>query len=108
VLNSTFSGSPLHARAGEPTVLIHPDDAAARDLSDGQDVEVANARGAFAAVLRVSEAVRPGVAATAKGLLPRDGTGVNATTTDALSDAGDGALFHDNAVWLLSPTDPRV
>ena len=100
ILNSTFSASRMHTRAGEPTILVHPADAAARGVADGRDVEVSNARGSFTAVLRVSDAVRPGVAATSKGLPPRAGAGVNATTSQELSDAGNGAVFHDNAVWV--------
>ncbi len=100
LLNSTFTASPRHARAGDPTVTVHPDDAARLGLADGADVEVGNDRGSFAARLVVSAVVRPGVAATTKGLRPRDGRSVNSTTSDALSDAGGGAVFHDNRVRI--------
>lgn len=101
LINSTFSGSPLHRRAGETEVLVHPDDAAARGVRDGEPVLVHNDRGSFEAIARVSDAVRPGVLATTKGLRPgRSGTSVNATTADGRSDHGGGAVFADNRVRL--------
>ncbi len=103
LVNATFSGSPLHARSGGPVVLVHPDDAAAAGVDDGSTVRVGNDRGAFLAGVRVTDDVRPGVVATTKGLSRgryAGGDSVNATTSDALSDHGDGATFHDNRVWL--------
>ncbi len=106
LVNSTFSGSPLHHRAGEAQVLVHPDDAASRGVRDGESVLVHNDRGSFEAIARVSDAVRPGVLATTKGLRPgRSGTSVNATTADGRSDHGGGAVFADNRV-RLAPTHP--
>ncbi len=101
ILNSTFADSPRHATSGEPLVLVHPEDAAAAGVADGATVRVGNDRGSFVAVVAVTDAVRPGVAATTKGLSLRRFAGdasVNATTSDALSDHGGGATFHDNRV----------
>jgi anaerobic selenocysteine-containing dehydrogenase len=100
-LNSVFANSDAHrAKAGAPVVELHPHDAAARGLSDGEEVEVANDRGAFRAVLRVTDAVRPGVAASPKGRWPKltGGATVNATTAERDADLGRGAVYHDNAV----------
>ena len=104
LINSTFSGSPLHRRAGSPVVTIHPADAARLDLRDGDTVEVSNARGCFTAQLAVSAGVRRGVAATSKGLAPArpGGSSVNATVAERDSDLGPGAVFHDNAVQIRS------
>ena len=46
---------------GREPVLIHPADAAARGIQDGDVVRLFNARGACLAGARVSEAIRPGV-----------------------------------------------
>ena len=97
ILNSTFAGSPKHQRAGQAVVTVHPGDAGG--LVDGSAVEVGNDRGSFVATLRVDESVRPGVAVTTKGLRP-DGTSVNATTLEADSDMGKGAVYHDNLVRI--------
>jgi len=42
-------------------VLMHPSDASARGLKEGQIVRIFNARGACLAGLRISDAIRPGV-----------------------------------------------
>jgi biotin/methionine sulfoxide reductase len=52
---------------GREPVLIHPDDAAARGIADGDIVRLHNARGACLAGARVTAAVRPGVVVLATG-----------------------------------------
>jgi anaerobic selenocysteine-containing dehydrogenase len=100
LINSTFGTGPRAPRAGTPLVVIHPEDAAARGIADGSPVELSNEVGAFTATARVSDAVRPGVAATTKGIWPaRPGeAGVNAVVADRLTDLGRGATFHDTRV----------
>ncbi|WP_460717752.1 molybdopterin-containing oxidoreductase family protein [Nocardia heshunensis] len=102
-LNTTFGSNPeLRRRAGEPRVTLHPDDAAARGIADGDAVTVGNARGSFEAIAEVSDAVRPGVAATPKGRWAKHtgGATVNATVAERDSDFGGGAVFHDNRVEI--------
>jgi len=109
LINSTFSHSPIHARAGAPIVVVHPKDAAERGLVDGGAARVGNARGSFEAAVRISDTVRAGVAATTKAVSAASTDGrrgpvatesVNATTADRDSDLGHGATFHDNRVWI--------
>src|SRR5581483_10863167 len=82
-LNSIFAHVPRQQqRAGPPRLLLHPADAAARQLGDGAAARVYNDRGSFVAQVEVSDRVRPGVAATTKGRWPGDvagGSTVNAT-----------------------------
>ncbi len=52
---------------GREPILMHPEDAAARGLSDGQVVRVFNDRGAIAAGLRVTSDIRRRVVAMATG-----------------------------------------
>src|SRR5262249_52379621 len=60
-LNSTFVNiADLRRMAGEPTVEIHPTDAARRGISDGQMVCVFNDRGSFQAKAVVAETVKQG------------------------------------------------
>jgi anaerobic selenocysteine-containing dehydrogenase len=103
-LNSTYPNVPSLARdAGPRFVELHPDDARTRGLVDGQQVRIFNDRGAFAARLRISDAVRPGVAMTPFGYWQRtspDGKAVNSTTSSAVTDLGAGPTFHDNAVEI--------
>ncbi|HZJ67936.1 MAG TPA: molybdopterin oxidoreductase family protein [Kofleriaceae bacterium] len=101
-LNSTFANVPLQQRrSGVATLRIHPDDAAPLGVTAGDEVRVANARGAFFAVADVTDRVRPGVVASTKGHWPgdsKDGATVNATVDERDSDMGGGAVFHDNRV----------
>lgn len=101
-LNSTFANLAGHlAAAGGPRVELHPSDAAARGIADGDAVDVFNARGRFRATAVVGETVRPGVAATFGTRWGRDvpgGANCNATTGTALTDLGGGATFFDNLV----------
>ncbi|UGT45469.1 molybdopterin-dependent oxidoreductase [Nocardia yamanashiensis] len=102
-LNTTFgANAELRRRAGEPTVTLHPDDAAALSVTDGAAITVANDRGSFEAVAAVSDAVRPGVAATTKGRWAKlsGGATVNATIAERDADYGGGAVFHDNRVRI--------
>ena len=103
-LNSMFANAPeQRVRAGEPTLALHPDDAAARGLSGGERVRVGNERGAFEAVLAVGDATRRGVAATTKGHWPKllaGGENVNAATEERDADLGGGAVYHDCSVWV--------
>jgi anaerobic selenocysteine-containing dehydrogenase len=100
-LNTTFGNNPeLRRRAGGPVIVLHPDDAAARGIADGDAVRVHNARGAFEATAEVSDRVRPGVAATTKGHWAKftGGATVNATIDERDADMRRGAVFHDNRV----------
>ncbi|WP_281278073.1 molybdopterin-containing oxidoreductase family protein [Nocardia mexicana] len=102
-LNTTFGNNPeLRRRAGDPRITIHPDDAAARGITDGTPVLVSNDRGSFEAEAEVSDRVRPGVAATPKGRWAKftGGATVNATIDERDSDFGGGAVFHDNRVHI--------
>jgi anaerobic selenocysteine-containing dehydrogenase len=101
-LNSTFVNvDTLRRKAGEPTVEMHPDDASARGIHDGQAVRVFNDRGAFRARAVVGETVKRGVVVT-QGIwwnkYAPDGVNCNATTSSRLTDLGGGATFFDNLV----------
>ncbi|KAB1912910.1 molybdopterin-dependent oxidoreductase [Micromonospora sp. AMSO31t] len=99
LMNSTFASLPWHARrTGPPRVHLHPDDAAARGLADGDAVRVRNDRGAFLAAVAVDEATRPGLAFTYKAYWARLSPGratVNAVTAVRDTDLGEAPTFHD-------------
>jgi anaerobic selenocysteine-containing dehydrogenase len=98
-LNSSFANLAFALNeAGEPYLDIHPADAAARGIADGDQVRIYNGRGSFVAKARVSERVRRGVAAALsvwwKKLSP-DGRNANEVTSQALADMGGSATFYD-------------
>jgi anaerobic selenocysteine-containing dehydrogenase len=108
-LNSSFSQSALlRARQGGPTVLVHPDDAAARRIGEGSLVQVWNDRGRalFTAVLsddtQAGQVVVEGI--WWHKFMP-GGRGVNALTSDGLADMGGGPAFHSTMVDV-APSDP--
>jgi anaerobic selenocysteine-containing dehydrogenase len=100
-LNSTFVNvDVLRKTAGEPTVQIHPTDAAKRQIANGQQVAIFNDRGRYLAKAVVGETVKPGVV-VCLGTWWSKYTGkpnVNATTSSAITDLGGGGTFYDNMV----------
>jgi anaerobic selenocysteine-containing dehydrogenase len=101
-LNSTFVNvEALRRMAGEPTVEIHTQDAAARGIHAGQWVRVFNDRGSFRARAVVGETVKAGVVVS-QGIwwnkYTSDGVNCNTTTSSRLTDLGAGATFFDNLV----------
>lgn len=103
VTSSLASQPGLLEKAGPPLIEIHPDDAAARRIAEGDVVIVENGRGWCRLRARVTDAVRRGVAASSKGRWARlnaGGQGVNWTTSDALADMAGQSTFHSNRVWV--------
>jgi anaerobic selenocysteine-containing dehydrogenase len=98
-LNSTFSAQPVFVRReGEPSLTIHPEDAAARGIADGQSVKTFNDRGSFLAKARVSESARRGCVVGLSiwwAKLAEGGRNANAVTSQELTDMGAGATFYD-------------
>jgi anaerobic selenocysteine-containing dehydrogenase len=98
-LNATFSAQPVFVRReSEPSLILHPDDAAARGIRAGQQVRTFNDRGAFLATARVSEAARPGVVVGLSiwwAKMCPGGRNANAVTGQEVADMGGGATFYD-------------
>ena len=96
-INSIFGDT----EGPSPLVHVHPDDAAARGLHDGQDVTVVGAAGSLDTVLAVDGDLRPGVASMPKGLWRRavgGGFTANVFAPDTLNDLSGGACFNDARV----------
>ncbi len=102
-LNSSFlqERDDLRAKAGPMALRMSPADASKRALSSGEIVEVESLTGKAAFVLEVTDDVPPGVV-VAPGVRRLDdapgGRGVNALTSQRLTDLGDGSTLYDNAV----------
>ena len=101
-LNTSFVNvATLRRAAKEPECVMHPDDAGLRGVASGQMVEIANDRGAFHAVVRVSDGIRPGVIWAPSiwwAKLSSDHRNPNDTTSQRLTDMGEGPVFYDNLV----------
>ncbi|HEX7488653.1 MAG TPA: molybdopterin dinucleotide binding domain-containing protein, partial [Anaeromyxobacteraceae bacterium] len=102
-LNSSFlqERADLQARAGPMKIRMSAPDAAARGLSDGDQVEAWNELGTVVFALEVTDDVPPGVV-VAPGVRrledARGGRTVNALTSQRLTDQGGGSTFYDTAV----------
>jgi len=86
-------------------LLMHPGDALARGLADGDLVRVFNGLGEVHCPLNVSGSMRPGVVSLPKGLWrrsTRNNTTGTALVPDTLTDIGDGACFNDARVQVAS------
>lgn len=103
-LNSSYGNLAAQRRAqGEPSLVIHPDDAGPRDIGDGQRVRVFNDRGTIVADAVVSEDVRPGVVLTNMGhwrKLSLAPSTVNAINAPAFADLGNAPTFSDTLVQV--------
>ena len=101
-LNSTFVNvTSLRRQSKEPEVLLHPADAERRAIAAGAMVTVRNDRGAFLARARVEPNIREGVAWAPSiwwGKLAGDGANANQTTSQRVTDLGNGPVFYDNQV----------
>ncbi|MFN0155321.1 MAG: molybdopterin-dependent oxidoreductase [Gaiella sp.] len=108
-MNSTFASLPWHRqKAGPVQVHIHPADADELGLATGDEISVANDRGAFTAEALIDDATRPGVAFLFKSHWPKlvDGfANANATTPERDADMMAAPTFHDNrvAITLVRP-----
>jgi anaerobic selenocysteine-containing dehydrogenase len=98
-LNSSFANMPFAlAEAREPTLAMHPADAAARGIADGDGVRIFNDRGAFTARARVGDKAREGVVVALSvwwKKLTADRRNANEVTSQAITDIGRGATFYD-------------
>ena len=108
-LNSTFAnGRRGLAAEREPSLLIHPADAAARGVEEGAYVVAFNDRGRVRLRAVVSRDVREGVVVAPSvwwNKLSPEGTNVNQTTSQAVTDLGGGATFYDNLVEVARVDD---
>jgi anaerobic selenocysteine-containing dehydrogenase len=106
-MNTTFANHPGHQRMESKTAGVlemHGDDAQARGVASGDEVEVFNARGRMRLKVLVDGKVRPGVVAARLdwnklgGDLSGAGANVNVLTSERLTDIGGGATFYSTLV----------
>ncbi len=86
-------------------LAMHPDDAAARGLADGDPVRVFNELGEVHTTLTVIPTMKRGVVSLPKGIWrrsTRNSVTGTALVPDTLSDLGGGACFNDARVQVAS------
>jgi anaerobic selenocysteine-containing dehydrogenase len=106
-LNSSFANLPRFVSAeAAPRLDIHPEDAAARGIAEGDRVCVHNDRGMFHAHARLTDRVRRGVVCSPSvwwQKLSGDGNNANAVTASVRTDMGGGPTFYDCLVEVSHP-----
>jgi len=102
-VSSSLASQPgLLKGEGRPFIEIHPADALARGVANGDVVVLENGRGSVKLTATVTDGVRPGVVVSPKGRWAKHngGRNVNWTTSDALADLAGQSTFHSNRVWI--------
>ncbi len=98
-LNSSFANMKrFRDELGEPSLELHPEDAAARKIADGDRVRVFNDRGSLTLRARVNGKPRRGVVVAPSvwwKKFARDGRNANDLTSQRTADLGGAATFYD-------------
>jgi anaerobic selenocysteine-containing dehydrogenase len=98
-MNSTFANLEGHRKMEARTsqrLEMHPLDAKARGIADGDEVRIWNDRGSIRLTALVDGTVPSGVVAARLdwAKFHRDGSNVNALTSERLTDLGEAATFY--------------
>jgi anaerobic selenocysteine-containing dehydrogenase len=103
-LNSSFANmARFREFEREPHLDMHPEDAAARGIRDGERVRVFNDRGGYTLKARVNSKPRRGVVVAPSvwwKKYARDGRNANNVTSQRTTDLGGGATFYDCRVQV--------
>ena len=106
--HTAYSGvSFLRRREGPPHCILHPEEARARNLSDGDHVRLFNDRGSVGILLRVRDEVQPGNVLV-PGQRPDGETlsgTINMLCSDRYTDIGEGATYQ--STWLEITAWPK-
>jgi anaerobic selenocysteine-containing dehydrogenase len=101
-LNSSFANLPKQLKQElKPFVEIHPSDARARGIADGDSVRLFNERGSCELYAVVTTNARTGVVVSPSvwwNKLSPGQTNINQLTSQTLTDMGGGATFYDALV----------
>jgi anaerobic selenocysteine-containing dehydrogenase len=99
----TISSTLAELPRPDVRLLMHPDDAAARGLAEGNQVRIFNTLGEVRCRIAIGTWIRPGAVALPKGLWRRhttNGYTANALAPDTLTDLGGGACYNDARVQV--------
>lgn len=104
-LNSSHANVDyLIKKEGKPYLEINENDAAIRNITDGDDIHVFNQRGKVFLTARIGNKVKKGVVCMPQGYWPslvRGGSSANALTNDLLTDMGGGGALQEARVEVV-------
>lgn len=112
VVNTTMGNvaSIIKMAGGEPSVLVHPEDARRYGLDDSQRASIISAQGSIQRKVTVTDETRPGVVIAVGQWWPKlapDRKSLNDLTSQRLTDLGGGSMF-GNAIVRISPLTDRT
>ncbi len=93
----------IDAVGGEPTILLHPSDAAKNGVADRSTVRISSSVGFIVRKAIISNDVQPGVIVSVGLWWPKlspDRRGLNELTSQELTDLGGGSLFGNQVVRI--------
>lgn len=103
-MNSSYANDPrIQEKMGPNTVYLHPDDAAARGVADGDRVTLSNEAGSLTLVVAVDAMTQPGVGLVYKGRWPKAepaGANINVLHKGEKSDIAEATCVHNMLVDL--------
>jgi anaerobic selenocysteine-containing dehydrogenase len=104
-LNSSHANlDHILKKEGTPYLDINPQDAATRNIADGDELSVFNQRGRVYITARLTAKVKQGVVCMPQGFWPslvKGGSSANALTNDLLTDMGRGAAIQEAKVEVV-------
>ncbi|MGN6305670.1 MAG: molybdopterin-containing oxidoreductase family protein [Mesorhizobium sp.] len=108
-LNSSFTETPVSKeKEVRPSLLIHPEDAAALGVAEEDRVEIGNMRGEVVLHAKLFDGLKRGVV-IAEGVWPNSaherGEGINVLTGADAPAPYSGAAVHDSKVWVRRAAD---
>lgn len=103
VVNTTMGNVPsiIKLAGSEPTLLIHPEDAADCQIADGQPIQVTSRYGSIQRKAVVTQDAKRGVVISVGQWWPKlspDKKSLNDLTSERLTDLGGGSTFGNVAV----------
>jgi anaerobic selenocysteine-containing dehydrogenase len=112
LMNTSFGNvEQIENRIGDPTIALHPEDAAGRGLAEGDTALVRNSCGCLRLKVVISDEVPRGVALAHKGRwLGPDAAGANVNVLNAghKSDMGESTAVHGVEVTVAAFAEERT
>ncbi len=104
LMNSSYGNDPkIGEKLGLATVVLHPDDAAARGIADGDSVELSNETGRLTMNACVAPMMPAGVALARKSRWPKltpERANVNVLNDGRKTDMGESTAVHGTEVTV--------
>lgn len=95
-IHSQFGNLDMIREVDRPRVLdIHPRDARARGLEEGDEARIWNSRGETRVPVRLNPGIRAGVVHVIEGRCVEEDPWLNRVTDDGVTDMGHGATFYE-------------